>query len=78
MESVQCESKMPHRYDNNVNPDNHGDSSDGSRDSAMDLSDNKPMVVTATNLQEITSKLLEKVQALPQEPSQLSRLQSLE
>jgi hypothetical protein len=53
---------MPHRYDNNVNPDNHGDSGDGSRDSAMDLSDNKPMVVTATNLQEITSKLIEKVQ----------------
>ena len=58
-------SEMSRNYDNNVNPENDGDGSDGydgSRGSANDINDNNPMVVTATNQQEISSNIIEKGQ----------------
>ncbi|HEY7078757.1 MAG TPA: hypothetical protein VH500_03585 [Nitrososphaeraceae archaeon] len=54
-------------YDNNVNPDNHHDGSDGydgSRDSASDTNDNSSIVVSATNPQEISPNSVEEGQGI--------------
>ncbi len=54
-------SEMSRDYDNNSNPENDGDGSDGydgSRDNAYDIS---VVTATATNQQEISRNALEKV-----------------
>ena len=63
--SERSTSEMSRDYDNNVNRENDSDGSDGcdgSRGSANDINDNNPMVMTATNQEEISSNTIEKGQ----------------
>lgn len=62
-------SEMSRNYDNNSNPENDGDGSegyDGSRHSASDIIDNGAVVVTTSNQQQIRSNTIDKGQgAIP-------------